>query len=224
MTGLSGLEGPSGAHLCQPRTKAASGTRPGGGFGMSPGQPGTLNAQKVFPHAEVELLVVLLTATAPRRVASHGTRNTRPRERPLRPSRRSSAGLWGRSHRRAGRARGGGAAPGTNQRSGQRGKAGGSGEVGREMRPMASRDARARAGLGRRSPSAGRKGGASQSEAAVERGEPMASRAGGTPANRGASGEQKGLSKAPAPFPSTISHDATAAGSGSRAVPAAAIL
>lgn len=69
-----------------------------------------------------------------------------------------------------------------------------------------------------------RKGGASQSETAVETGEPMASRAGGPPANQGASGKQKGLSKPPSPFLSTISHDATAAGSGSRAVPAAAIL
>lgn len=89
---------------------------------------------------------------------------------------------------------------------------------------MASRDARARAGLGRRSPSAVRKGGASQSGASVVTGKPMVSRAGGAPANQGASGGQKGLSKAPAPLLSTISHDATAAGSGSRAVPAAAIL
>lgn len=69
-----------------------------------------------------------------------------------------------------------------------------------------------------------RKGGASQSGAAVAKGEPMGSRAGGAPANQDASGEQKGLSKAPALLLSTISHDATAAGSGSRAVPAAAIL
>lgn len=133
-------------------------------------------------------------------------------------------GQWGLSRWRAGRARRGAGLRGTNRRSGQRGKAGGSGGAGRETRPMASREARAGAGLGRRSPSALRKGGASQWEAAVVTGEPMASRAGGAPANQGASGEQKGLSKAPAPLPSTISHDATAAGSGSRAVPAAAIL
>ncbi|XP_064501063.1 uncharacterized protein LOC135409442 [Pseudopipra pipra] len=112
---------------------------------------------------------------------------------------------------------------------GGRKRQGGTGAAGRERRgrdtpPMASRDASARAGPERRSSSVGRKGGASQSETAVLTGEPMASRAGGALANQGATGEQKGPSKALAPLPSTISHDATAAGSGSRAVPAAAIL
>ncbi|CAN8195567.1 unnamed protein product, partial [Coccothraustes coccothraustes] len=179
--------------------------------------------KKVPPRAEVELLVVLSVGTATRPSTSHAAEQTQ------RPGsgrcRRSRVGAEGRSQRLAGRGSGRRGC-GEHQsalaaaREGGRKQRGG---MGRETWPMASRDSRARAGLGRRSPSAVRKGGASQSRAAVVKGEPMASRAGGAPANQGASGEQKGLSKAPAPLPSTISHDATAAGSGSRAVPAAAI-
>lgn len=106
---------------------------------------------------------------------------------------------------------------------GRRGKErGGVGAAGQQ--PMTSRDAGARAGLQSSSQLAEKEGGTSQPEAAVVIDEPIADWAVGARANEGAGREQKGLSKAPAPFPRTISHDATVGGRGLRTVAAAAIL
>lgn len=178
--------------------------------------------KKSFPHAEVELLVVLFMATTGG-VASHTAGKAQHHQAQSLPpplcggcGDRASGGRAGPGGRRGcpehqsalGTAREGG-----RKRRGGTGDAA-NGESGRACER----------GTWEQEPLTVRKGGASQSETAVETGEPMASRAGGLPANQGASSEQKGLSKAPAPFLSTISHDATAAGSGSRAVPAAAIL